>query len=192
MKNIIYTILALGLIACNNDDDTIIENNEDELQFIFDVNKNFFLGEKWHLYEINSREEYDLNNDGIFNSNLLLEIPECEKDNFLIFDKFQEDVAIFSDSELECDDFDSKYSSGVIRYQLESDLNDMNSLQFQSILLGNLFDGSGSYLNLKGSISTDSSFKVINGIAIAQIDGESVTVEYKMIANSNDRPIDEE
>lgn len=192
MKNIIYTILALGLIACNNDDDTIIENNEDELQFIFDVNKNFFLGEKWHLYEINSTDEYDLNNDGIFNSNLLLEIPECEKDNFLIFDKFQEDVAIFSDSELECDDFDSKYSSGVIRYQLESDLNDMNSLQFQSILLGNLFDGSGSYLNLKGSISTDSSFKVINGIAIAQIDGESVTVEYKMIANSNDRPIDEE
>lgn len=191
MKNLKYILICLIIIACNNDDDTI-PSEQSNVNFNFELNKEFLTSEKWFLNTIIAEKAIDYNEDGNSSNDILSQVQECDLDNYYTFDEKQEDKIILYDSDNICDNFFELYveGQGIGFYEILSP----TALDFNGNLLGNnkMFDSFGGFNvesldNVKVGIANDNSFKIIQGEYNIIVNDERIEIIYSLIAKPEDR-----
>ena len=187
MKNFKYILVVLLTIniACNNDDD--IPNEQENIIFDFELNKDFLIGEKWFLNEITAAKAIDYNKDGTPSTDIYSQVQECDKDSFYTFDERQDNIALLYDSTNSCDNFFELYQSsqgiGLSEYEIDPEFFG-GTLDFNENLLGNnkLFGSFPTDLsNVKFGIALDNSFKIIQGEYNLEVDGERILITYSLV-----------
>lgn len=193
MKKILFILVSLAFISCNDDDDSI--NPVDGL-IPLDLTKDFLVGEKWFLEAAVAKREVDINGDGTATKDLSSQFPACDLDSYYQFERTQEDVFILVDDGIECEDFDERFIVQVYDFEIDTENNELVFNLFTSQLLGGIenkdgFNDIDRFQNVKCLISPDSSFKILKG-QIQFIENtpsaDIVIVDYSLKSSIDNRP----
>ena len=194
MEKILILPLILLFLSCSNDDDGKDSITTNDGLIRLELTKNFLVGEKWFLDSAVAKSAIDINGDGNSTTDLISQVPACDLDSFYQFERFQSDLVVLIDGEIECSDASERFNFFVYDFNIDVENSKLNIDLGIAQLLGGLennenFNDIDGFFNVEFLISPDFQFKLIRGkVQYISSSGNNITVDYQLKASFDNRP----